>query len=544
MFITSRITVLAAALPAVYGTTVKSPTPPMGWNSYNHYNCQPNETIIKQNAQGLVDLGFRDLGYNIVTVDCGWAATTRDEQDRLQWDKETFPSGPEALGDFIHNLDLKFGLYSGAGYRMCGLPDTPASLGYEEIDAQAFADWGGDTLKYDNCYSTSPTEMVDVTSPESQSPDRFITMEKALNQTDRDMQYFLCQWGIGQNVPDWTAPLGNSWRMSNDIFNAWRALWRIVNQAVPHVQHTGPGAFADLDMLIIGLNALSVEEEHFHFGFWSMLKSPLIIGGVLVEAEIPASSLEVMRNEEVIAINQDPLAKAAALVIRYTEEEWDVWAGPLSDDRMVLGIANWKNETQTVEVDLSLVGVSSAASRDVWAHEDGSISGVQTFELKPHELRLLVLSDIETTEKPSSIAYYSVQDATVGGQAALVDCGADDCLPNHLKVGSINADASVTFEGVSSAHSGEIFVGIDFINYEYTHTIGDWATNTRNMTFAVNDNEAKRWAFPLAGGDWYETGRLMVALDGFVAGDENTVVFSGFDDGHWAPDLVGLEIFE
>jgi hypothetical protein len=92
--------------------------------------------------------------------------------------------------------------------------------------------------------------MVDSTSAEAQSPNRFIKMAEALNQTDRDIEYYLCQWGIGTNVPDWAAPLGNTWRMSNDIFNAWRAIWRIVNQAVPHLQHTGPGAFADLDMLM------------------------------------------------------------------------------------------------------------------------------------------------------------------------------------------------------------------------------------------------------------------------------------------------------
>lgn len=120
---------LLASLSGVSGKTVKSPTPPMGWNSYNHYNCRPSEDIIKINAKGLVDLGFLDLGYSIVTVDCGWPSRDRDSEGRLQWNETLFPSGPKALGEYIHDLGLEFGLYSGAGYLQCGSSDIPASLG-------------------------------------------------------------------------------------------------------------------------------------------------------------------------------------------------------------------------------------------------------------------------------------------------------------------------------------------------------------------------------------------------------------------------------
>lgn len=264
------------------------------------------------------------------------------------------------------------------------------------------------------------------------------------------------------------------------------------------------------------------------------------------EAQIPEHSLEVMRNKEVIDINQDPLAKAAQLITRFTEEEWDVWAGDLSGDRKVLGVANWRNETQTVQVDLSLIGVSEATTRDVWAHSDGSISGVQEFELKGHELRLLVLSDIQPAETPKPTGeYYSVEDATIqGGNANIVDCNPDECLPNNKKVSSLNEEASVTFNEVISPKEGTVLVGIDFINYDYRHTIGDWESNTRNMTIAVNEGEGKRWAFPLAGGDWQDTGRLTIALDGFTEGSDNQVVFRGSTPGRWAPDLVGFELLQ
>lgn len=129
----SLVAAAMASLPFAMGKTVKSPTPPMGWNSYNKYNCFPNEEIIKLNAKGLSDLGFKDLGYDIVTVDCGWPDVNRDDEGRLQWNKELFPEGPTALGDYIHDLGLKFGLYSGAGYLQCGSTDIPASLGKSSV---------------------------------------------------------------------------------------------------------------------------------------------------------------------------------------------------------------------------------------------------------------------------------------------------------------------------------------------------------------------------------------------------------------------------
>jgi hypothetical protein len=130
------------------GKTVRSNTPPMGWNSYNTWSCSPSEDKIKQSAQGLIALGLDKAGYRFVTVDCGWPARDRDAEGKLQWNATLFPSGGKQLGDFIHGLGLNFGLYSGAGYLQCGSEDLPASLGFERLDAESFSEWGGDSLKY------------------------------------------------------------------------------------------------------------------------------------------------------------------------------------------------------------------------------------------------------------------------------------------------------------------------------------------------------------------------------------------------------------
>ncbi|KAI1759152.1 carbohydrate-binding module family 35 protein [Hypoxylon sp. FL1150] len=530
---------------SVEATLYKSATPPMGWNSYNYYNCYPSEEITKANAQGLVDLGLAGLGYVYVTTDCGWMLRDRDSEGRLQWNSTLFPSGGPALGDYIHGLGLKFGLYSGAGYYQCGSTDLPASLGFEEIDAQTFAEWEGDSLKYDNCYSSSRDVMADYVSPASTSPERHQKMATVLDDVDRDLAYFICQWGIGEDLGEWAPPISNVYRISNDIYNAWRSVWRITNQVVPFYKSTTVGAYPDMDMLIVGLDALSLEEEKFHFSMWAINKSPLNIGAPAHADLTPAASLDVLRNEEVIAINQDPLGKQARLVRRYTEEEWDIWAGELSGSRMVLGIANWKSDSQTVEVDLQAVNVSSASARDIWAAEDlDTISEVRTLELAGHEMRLLVLSNITaSTSLPTSSGYYSAANATLAGNATKVSCDGTGCAPTGSKVRISGQDASATFDSVVASSEGTKLVGVDFINYEIAlDSAWDYGSNTRNLTIAVNGGTPKRWAFPISGGDWFESDRMFIEVDGFVAG-ENQVAFAASGDS-FAPDLVGFESFE
>lgn len=278
---------------------------------------------------------------------------------------------------------------------------------------------------------------------------------------------------------------------------------------------------------------------------WAINKSPLNIGARLT-GTIPAqASLDILSNTEVIAINQDPLGTAAQLIRRHTVEEWDLWAGTLSGSRKVLGIANWRNDSQTVQVDLAAAGVASASVRDVWAATDlGTLCGVQSVSLAAHELKILVLSSISPATALKSSGYYSAANTTLAGGAVTVSCATTQCLPTTQKIGNLYPGATATLDSVSVASSGTKLLGIDFINYEIAlDTAWDWGSNTRNMTISVNGGTAKRWAFPISGGDWYETGRLLIEVDGFVEGTKNSVVF-GAPGTDPAPDLVGIEVFE
>lgn len=214
---------------------------------------------------------------------------------------------------------------------------------------------------------------------------------------------------------------------------------------------------------------------------------------------------------------------------------------------MVVAIANWNGQAQSVSVNLAqVIGVQSATARDVWASSDlGTINGHFHTRLQGHQLQLLILSNIEKTNvEPSSTGYHDAASATLNG-AQLTQCsGAGECEPAKAKVSNITPSSSVTFSDVQASSAGSKLVGIDFINYDVAlGSAWDWGSNTRNFTISVNDAEAKRWAFPLSGGDWYDTGRLLVDIAGFQEGS-NTVVFSGSNGDQWAPDLVGFEVLE
>lgn len=360
------------------------------------------------------------------------------------------------------------------------------------------------------------------------------------------------------NAENRASEMANSWRISNDIYNAWRSIWRITNQVVPYYKHTGVGAYPDMDMLIIGLGALSEAEERFHFGMWAINKSPLVMGCPTDATLTPSSSLDILAHAEVIALNQDALGAQARLVRRYTDEQYDVWAGELSGGRVVLGLANWYNGSQAVALSLAAdLGIASASARDVWAGEDvGTLAGTYATTLAAHELRLLVLSDIvnataDVVPQSTGIYHAAAADAALSGSAVVVACGAAQCLPVGSKVGNIGEGAgaaAVSFSGVAAASSGTKLLGVDYVNYDVAlDTAWGLGDNTRNMTIAVNGPAANgtRFAFPIGGGDWYETGRLYVYVDGFVEGAGNEVVFAAYGDAEtWAPDLVGFELYE
>ncbi|KAL4889908.1 putative alpha-galactosidase D [Aspergillus ambiguus] len=378
-------------------------TPQMGWNTYNHYNCLPNEEIFRSNAKALVDLGLADLGYRYATIDCGWTVADRLADGSLTWNETKFPSGFPAIGQYIHDLGLLFGVYGDSGIKLCGSPpDQVGSLGYEEQDAKTFAAWGADSLKYDNCYSDAATGYPNVEYAPSTSPKpRFSTMAAALQQLSRPMLFQVCEWGI--DFPAlWAPALGHSWRIGNDIIPAWRSIFRTLNQAVPQTEFAGPGQWPDLDMLMVGNGVFSIPEEETHFSLWAILKSPLVIGAALKDSqtEIGEESLRILKQKDVIGYNQDKLGASATLRRRWTDQGYEVWSGPLSHGRTVAAVINWQNKTREITLDLPDIELQYAGLvKNIWrGSQSRDVKTSYTATVNGHGTMLLELQDTISSE--------------------------------------------------------------------------------------------------------------------------------------------------
>eukprot|EP01040_Poterioochromonas_malhamensis_P013288 gene13288-14596_t len=279
---------------AVSGKAV-SKTPQMGWNSWNKFACNISETLIRETADALVSSGLRDLGYVYLNLDDCWQTAKRNEQSVILADSERFPSGLKSVGEYIHSKDLKFGIYSSAGFKTC--QGFPASLGLEAIDAKSYAEWEVDYLKYDNCYQ-------DHGIPTS----RYGAMAKALDATGREIFYSLCEWGR-ENPAVWGASIGaNSWRVSGDIKDSWQSIISRAEHSASLWRFAGPDkGWNDPDMLEIGNGRCSTEEYKTHFSLWSILKAPLIIGNDIRTMTVGDEIYNILSNKEVIAVNQDSL---------------------------------------------------------------------------------------------------------------------------------------------------------------------------------------------------------------------------------------------
>ncbi|XP_035547491.1 alpha-galactosidase 3-like [Juglans regia] len=266
-------------------------TPPMGWNSWNFFACNINETVIKETADALISTGLADLGYVHVNIDDCWSSTKRNSENQLVPDPKTFPLGIKDLADYVHAKGLKLGIYSDAGIFTCQV--RPGSLYYENDDAEMFASWGVDYLKYDNCFNLG-------IKPE----ERYPPMRDALNGTGRTIFYSICDWGEDDPAL-WAGKLGNSWRTTDDINDSWASMTTIADLNDKWAAYAGPGGWNDPDMLEVGNGGMTYQEYRAHFSIWALMKAPLLIGCDV--RNMTAETFEILTNKEVIAVNQDPL---------------------------------------------------------------------------------------------------------------------------------------------------------------------------------------------------------------------------------------------
>ena len=359
-------------------------TPPLGWNSWNAWGGLVDDAKVRAAADGMVSSGLAAQGYTYINIDDAWEggwrkapnnrndpAAGRDANGEIVTN-EKFPD-MKGLVDYIHAKGLKAGLYSGPGTSTC--QGLAASWQHEEQDARTWAKWGFDYIKYDWCgypvsaNSQSPLEVL-------QKP--YILMRGVLDKLHRDFVFSLCQYGWGK-VWEWGDSVGgNLWRVTGDITDTWPSMSSIGFQQTGHEKFAGPGHWNDTDMLVVGKvgwgraegprpTNLTPNEQLTHISLWALQAAPLLIGADM--AQLDSWTADLLGNREMLAVNQDALGRAAGRIAdRQSEAGWtQVWARPLADGTMAVGLFNRGPEAAPVTVQFSDLGLTGTHPvRDIW----------------------------------------------------------------------------------------------------------------------------------------------------------------------------------
>jgi alpha-galactosidase len=379
---------IAGACSAVAQTANLAPTPPMGWSTWNRYQHDISDALVRAQTDAMVASGMRDAGYVYVNIDGGWQGW-RDSAGVLH-PNSAFPD-MKALADYIHSKGLKFGLYSGPGPVSCGSAVT--SYGFEEQDAKLFASWGVDFLKYDLCSFRTIMKQQgggDVEESDALMRAAYEKMGRALAASGRPILFSLCQYGWGQ-VWQWGAEAGGQmWRTSGDIADNWDSMSLNGFGEAGLSSFAGPGKWNDPDFLEVGNGGLSPDEERTHFSLWAMLAAPLIAGNDLTH--MSDETRNILLNREIIAVDQDALGKEGDRA--WAAGPLEVWTKPLAGNALAVALFNRTTGAVRMTLHLKYVGWQGpAAARDLWTHDDlGVISGEKTFTVPGHGVVMLRLS--------------------------------------------------------------------------------------------------------------------------------------------------------
>ena len=347
-------------------------TPPMGWNSWNTFEYNINDKLIRETADAMVSTGLRDAGYEYLVIDDCWSMPTRGEDGRIRPDPEKFPEGIKPVADYVHSKGLKFGMYSCAGPVTCA--HFPGSFDNEFLDAETFASWGVDFLKYDYCLHSQLTEGKVL----------YRRMGAALESCGRDILFSACTWGA-DNTWEWIKETSASmWRSTNDIHDNWESIKDIVRQQIPLFPYHGQGCFNDMDMLVVGIHGesrfigdgMNDTQYKTHFSIWSMFGSPLMIGCDI--RNMSESTKKILMNRELIAINQDPACRQVHLLKKDFRLDVDVFVRQLSGGEFVIGIFNLTDRDNRASFTLDQLGLNPSLHktlkmREIWTGEEMTV---------------------------------------------------------------------------------------------------------------------------------------------------------------------------
>jgi alpha-galactosidase len=335
-------------------------TPPMGWNSWNKFAGRIDDATVRGIADAMARNGMKEAGYVYINIDDTWEGD-RDASGNIQTNKK-FPD-MKGLADYVHKKGLKLGIYSSPGPNTCA--GYEGSYGHEEQDAKTYAAWGIDYLKYDWCGART-------LYTDEEMPAIYQKMGDALQKTGRPIVYSLCQYGRF-DVWKWGPEVGgNLWRTTGDIRDTWDSMTGIGFKQNDLAPYAKPGHWNDPDMLEIGNGGMTDIEYKTHLSLWAVLAAPLLAGNDL--RDMSQATLDILTNQEVIAVNQDRLGKQGSQTWKSGEQE--IWTRPLTGKATAVAIFNRSSQESRVTVkwaDLKIAKVNSI--RDLWSHQDVTALG-------------------------------------------------------------------------------------------------------------------------------------------------------------------------
>jgi len=387
LFLLFAVAILSATAALAQSSVAQ--TPPMGWNSWNYFAGKVDDKGIRAAADQIVATGMKDAGYVYVNIDDTWEGE-RDASGVIHSNAK-FPD-MKALADYVHSKGLKIGIYSGPGTKTCA--GFPASLGHEEQDANTYAEWGIDYLKYDLCSFHDDVMQKQAAADHAAQMKLMIAayqkMGKALQsagaKTGRPIVFSLCQYGW-DSVWEWAPELGgNLWRTTGDIDPHWDRIYAIASQQSGLEKYAGPGHWNDPDMLEVGNGKLSLAENRTHFSWWAMLAAPLLAGNDLPNMK-PAVKA-ILTNKNVIAVDQDALGKQGKHA--YSDGEVEVWTRELQGGALAIAVINVGSDrysTHPFHLDLARIGLGNQQTgKDLWTGKSITLSNNQPIELPSHDI--------------------------------------------------------------------------------------------------------------------------------------------------------------
>ncbi len=350
-------------------------TPPMGWNSWNHFAGRVTDATVRETADAMVASGMKAAGYTYVNIDDTWEAD-RDADGNIRSNKK-FPD-MKALADYVHAKGLKIGIYSSPGPKTCA--GYEGSFGHEMQDAKTYASWGIDYLKYDWCSAREIYKDSDLQGV-------YQKMGDALQATGRPIVFSLCEYGRGE-VWKWGAKVGgNLWRTTGDIRDSWDSLDEIGFAQADLAPYAKPGHWNDPDMLEIGNGAMTEDEYRVHMSLWALLSAPLLAGNDL--EKMSKETVAILTNPSVIAVDQDLAAHPVKRVV--LEGRMEVWTREMEDKSTVVTFFNRGDEPNKATVSFTELNIAaSQEARDLWTGEDVKLSGDKyTAEVPKHGVVML-----------------------------------------------------------------------------------------------------------------------------------------------------------